>query len=100
MHSVEYNYAPLSFNNTWHKNNVNQGDRPLRNANDYSLPHPHTEHFKKSPLYNLPLEWNLLDENKYIQNRTTFKTAIKFKLLASLIDGNDANIGVLAPFVE
>jgi hypothetical protein len=33
---------------------INQGDRPLRNADNFMLPNPHTELFKKSPLYNLP----------------------------------------------
>jgi hypothetical protein len=52
----------------------------------FPSPNPRTELFKKSPLYSLPLEWNNLDENKYIRNRTTFKTAIKYVLLNSLID--------------
>ncbi len=64
------------------KNNyINQGDRPLRNADNFTLPNPHTELFKKLPLYSLPLEWNNLDDAKYIRNRMTFKTAIKFSLL-------------------
>ena len=86
MHSIEYNYAPPSFANIWTKNYINQGDRPLRNADNFMLPNPHTELFKKSPLYSLPFEWNNLDETKYIRNRTTFKTAIKFSLLNTLID--------------
>jgi len=44
--------------------------------------------FKKSPLYNLPLEWNSLDHTKFIRNRVTFKTALKFTLLESLIENN------------
>ena len=87
MHSVENRYAPFSFHDTWTKNSVNQGDRPLRNADDYKLPNARTELFKKSPLYTLPLEWNNMDDNKFIRNRTTFKTAVKFNLLAELIDG-------------
>jgi hypothetical protein len=90
MHSIEYDYAPTSFHNIWTKNLVNQGDRPLRNADNYSLPNPHTELFKKSPLYSLPSEWNKLDENRYISNRATFKTAIKYSLLLSLIDDLNA----------
>jgi hypothetical protein len=77
MHSIEYDYAPSSFSGIWTKNYINQGDRPLRNADNYMLPNPRTELFKKSPLYTLPLEWNMLDENRYIRNRTTFKTALK-----------------------
>ena len=86
MHSIEYSYAPSSFSDIWTKNFINQGDRPLRNADNFMLPNPHTELFKKSPLYSLPSEWNNLDDAKYIRNRTTFKTAIKFSLLNSLID--------------
>jgi hypothetical protein len=88
MHSVENHYAPLSFHNTWTKNALNQGERPLRNADDYKLPIPRTELFKKSPLYTLPLEWNSMDDNKYIRNRTTFKTAVKYLLLAEVINNS------------
>ena len=80
-------YAPLSFHDIWTKNSVIQGERPLRNADDFQLPIPRTELFKKSPLYTLPLEWNNMDDTKFIRNRTTFKTAVKFNLLTELIDG-------------
>ena len=91
MHSVEHNYAPNSFNGIWTKNLVNQGDRPLRNADNFMLPNPRTELFKKSPLYSLPLEWNNLDESRYIRNKNSFKTVIKFSLLNALIDSLQAN---------
>jgi hypothetical protein len=68
IYSLEYNYAPSSFTGIWNKNIVIQGDRPSRNADNYTLPNPRTELFKKSPLYTLPLEWNNLDENRYIRN--------------------------------
>jgi hypothetical protein len=91
MHSVEHNYAPNSFNGVWTKNLVNQGNRPLRNADNFMLPNPRTELFKKSPLYSLPLEWNNLDESRYIRNKNSFKTVIKFSLLNALIDSLQAN---------
>jgi hypothetical protein len=91
MHSIEYDYALTSFRGIWNKNYLNQGDRPLRNADDYTLPNPRTELFKKSPLYTLTLEWNNLDENRYIRNRTTFKTTLKYNLLSSLMDGSAAH---------
>jgi hypothetical protein len=91
MHSVEHNYAPNSFNGVWTKNHVNQGDRPLRKADNFMLPNPRTELFKKSPLYSLPLEWNNLDESRYIRNKNLFKTVIKFSLLNVLIDSLQAN---------
>jgi hypothetical protein len=86
MHSIEYNYAPSSFVGIWTKNIVIQGDRPLLNADNFTLPNPRTELFKKSPLYTLPLEWNHLDDNRYIRNKTTFQTALKYLLLNSLLD--------------
>jgi hypothetical protein len=91
MHSVEYNYAPSSFVDVWTKNYVIQGDRPLRNADDFTLPNPRTELFKKSPLYTLPLEWNNLDATKYIRNRVTFKTEVKYNLLNAFIDSTHDN---------
>jgi hypothetical protein len=66
MHSIEYDYAPISFHRIWTENFINQGERPLRNADNYSLPNPRTELFKKSPLYFLPFEWNNFDDNRYI----------------------------------
>jgi hypothetical protein len=57
----------------------------------YMLPNPRTELFKKSPLYSLPLEWNNLDESRYIRNKNSFKTVIKFSLLNALIDSLQAN---------
>ncbi len=93
MHSIEYNYAPSSFTGIWNKNIAIQGDRPLRNADNYTFPNPRTELFKKSPLYTLPLEWNNLDENRYIRNKITFKTALKYLLLNSLLD-NLADNGI------
>ena len=86
MHSVVHNYSPLSFSNIWTRNSVNQGHRQLRNADDFMLPQPRTELFKKSLLYTLPLEWNKMDENKLNPNRTSFKTAIKYKLLNEILD--------------
>jgi hypothetical protein len=65
--------------------------RPLRNADNFMLPNPRTELFKKSPLYSLPLEWNNLDESRYIRNKNSFKTVIKFSLLNALIDSLQAN---------
>ena len=35
MHSIEYSYAPASFLGIWTKNFVIQGERPLRNADNY-----------------------------------------------------------------
>ncbi len=66
-------------------------DPSLRNADNFMLPNPHTELFKKSPQYSLPLEWKSLDDARYIRNRFMFKTAIKFSLLTTVIDSIQAN---------
>ena len=76
MHSIEYHYCPSSFTNTWQKNHTR--NIQLRNGNDFYLPSPKIEFFKKIPLYSLPLEWNNLpDELKFQFNRHTFKIALK-----------------------
>jgi hypothetical protein len=43
MHSITYNYAPLTFANTWIKNNDRNTGHNLRNDEDYLLPHPRVE---------------------------------------------------------
>ncbi len=48
MHSIEYGYASCSFENTWPKNIDQNGNRELRNANDFVLTQPRNETFKKS----------------------------------------------------
>jgi hypothetical protein len=85
MHSIEYKYAPSSFNNTWQKNhNRVDHDHNLRNDNSFALPAPRIELFKRSPLYSLPLTWNNLNTIKLQGNRTTFKIGLKENLLAEL----------------
>ncbi len=87
MHSVEYNYAPSSFENMWQKNNERDPIRDLRNANEYFIMQPRTETFKKSTLYALPFAWNrnnLVPEIKLQQNKTTFKWALKAHLFEDM----------------
>ena len=87
MHSIEYNYSPSSFENIWLKNNHRDLDRALRNANEYILPQPRTETFKKSTLYALPNAWNsLIPELKSQQNKITFKWALKAHLMEEIVD--------------
>jgi hypothetical protein len=51
MHSIEYKYAPNSFDNVWQKNSERHPELNLRNVNDYYLLQPKTETLKKSPIY-------------------------------------------------
>jgi hypothetical protein len=85
MHSIEYKYAPSSYENIWPKNVDRDHDRNLRNANDYFLPIPRTEAFKRSTYYALPNAWNnLLPTIKLQPNKITFKWALKAHLLETL----------------
>ena len=85
MHSINYNYAPSSFNQTWTRNVARQGEHNLRNSEYFTLPIPRTEKFKKSPMYSLPDEWNKAGVLTLHENKTTFKFALKDLLLAELI---------------
>lgn len=81
MHSIEYNYAPKAFASTWQKNSERNIGHELRNENDYYLPHPRLEFFRKIPLYSLPAAWNDAGDIRLQHNRTTFKIALKEKLI-------------------
>jgi len=86
MHSVFYEYAPSSFQNVWQKNRDRQISQNLRNENEFTLPIPRIEQFKKFPLYSLPQEWNSAEELVFYQNKTTFKHALREKLLSELMN--------------
>jgi len=87
MHAITYSYAPCSFENTWQKNINRQPDRNLRNADEYNLPQPRTETFKKSIYYLMPLNWNnLVHEIKLQQNKVTFRWALKAHLMQELAE--------------
>jgi hypothetical protein len=81
MHSIEYKYAPTAFTNTWQKNSERNIGHELRNENDYYLPPPKLEFFKRIPLYSLPAAWNAAGDLRLQQNKTTFKIALKDKLM-------------------
>jgi hypothetical protein len=87
MHSIEHKLAPSSFSNTWVRNVDREPAINLRNANDFYLPQPRTETFKKSTYYALPAAWNSLTPFlKYQPNKLTFKWALKAHLLDELPD--------------
>jgi hypothetical protein len=82
MHTVAHNLAPSSFANTWITNADRDPELNLRNANDFYLPQPRTETFKKSTYYALPATWNSLTPYIKLQpNKITFKWALKAHLL-------------------
>ncbi len=54
MHSIYYNYAPLSFTDVRQKNAERNPEVNLRNVDDFYTLQPRTEAFKKSTLHTLP----------------------------------------------
>jgi hypothetical protein len=72
---------------TWITNADRDPELNLRNANDFYLPQPRTETFKKSTYYALPATWNSLTPFIKLQpNKITFKWALKAHLLDELPD--------------
>jgi hypothetical protein len=86
MHAITYNYAPRTFDNTWIRNNERSTGHTLRNNDDYLLPHPRVEFFKKIPIYSLAAALNAASVVRFYQNRTTFKIALKDHLLNEIVD--------------
>ena len=85
MHQIYHNYHHKSFHNTWQRNNQRNIDHTLRNLENFYLPFPRTEQFKRSPLYSLPKFWNELpDEDKAQINRFTFQSQIKNSLFRKI----------------
>ncbi len=85
MHSIYHNYQHISFNTMFTKNQIRDHDHTLRNLNNFYLPQPHTDAFKRSPSYLLPKTWNELpDETKCLSNRYTFKIALKNNIFGQL----------------
>ena len=83
MHSIEFNYAPMSFNGTWNKNSIRDNVYNLCNTDAFSLPLVRIELIKHIPLYSFALAWNELDELKLQPNRKTFQISLKETLLSS-----------------
>jgi len=81
MHSIHFKYAPLTFKDTWLKNDSRNLSQQLRNSDQYIIPRPKTSSFTRFPLTSLPLSWNNAGDFKYHSNRTTFKIALKNDLL-------------------
>jgi hypothetical protein len=84
MHSIVNKYSPKSLHNIFQQNDQRDINQDLRNANDYSVPFPRIELFKKSLLFSLPTAWNNLTVLKFYQNKTTFIIALKDDLINSL----------------
>jgi len=84
MHSIYNNYAPPSFNGVWPLNSNRTTDHELRNTNDFSIPFPRFEGFKKFPLYTFGKAWNEAGDLRLYNNKVTFSIALRDKLLMEL----------------
>ena len=86
MHSIKFNYAPESFADVWLLNANREHEYQLRNNNDFIIPAPRIEFFRKQPIYTLPFEWNKLEDSRFQTNRITFQIELKNNLLEQLND--------------
>jgi hypothetical protein len=82
MHSIVYTHCPPSLCNIFPRNEQREIPQNLRNNDEYIVPNPRIELFKKSLLYRLPTEWNSLTVLKYQHNKTTFEIGLKEYLLS------------------
>jgi len=86
MHSIYYEYAPVSFVNIWTKNNVRNLNQNLRNDDLFMLPNPRIELFKKMPMYSLPHEWNISGDLKFYPNLAIFKHALRESIFLEIYE--------------
>ena len=84
MHSVNYKYAPKSFDRIWLKNDEVRENINLRNNCLFSILAPRIEFFKCFTLYNLPNEWNMSGDLMFYANPFTFKLNLREKLFAEI----------------
>ncbi len=82
--SITYGYCPPSFRHLFPRNDHRDISQNLRNADDITIPFPRIELFKKSLLYRLLTEWNVLTDLKLEQNKITFEIGLKEHLFQSL----------------
>lgn len=85
MHSVRYDYCPISFQNIWKLNTDRQHNHELRNLDQFVLPYVRVESFKKNPAYSLPAIWNSTEiELTHQHNRVTFSIALRYRLFEQI----------------
>jgi len=90
MHSIVYEYAHSSFSGTWTRNINRLTEHNLRNNDDFTLPAPRYENFKRYPLYSFPNAWNNIGDVKFQRNKVTFGIALTDQLFDQLVDPNDS----------
>jgi hypothetical protein len=66
-----------AFGGSWQTNAMRTGRNELRNADDYHIPHAHTNHLDRFPMFSYLREWNMAGPAKYHRNALTFKLELK-----------------------
>ncbi len=84
MHSVYNNYCNETLSNVWTKNEHRRTEHNLRNFNNFLLPQPCIELFRKFPAYSFASTWNSLGDLKLQANPITFKISLEDELLNQL----------------
>jgi len=87
MHSVFYGSSPKTFNEIFQKNPIRH-DHDLRNHNNFAVPRPRLDWFKRMPPFSFTSHWNSLEEAKLYQNKVTFQIMLKGRLLQNLANAN------------
>jgi hypothetical protein len=87
MHSIFYDYAPLSIQNLFTKNNMENRFYEFRNIPDFIVPFARIDHIKRMPTFLLPSIWNNAGTVTYYSNKVTFMIALREELLNNLNDG-------------
>ncbi len=74
IHSITFNYAALSFTDTWKKDDSREIEYQLRNQDLFVILPFRIEQFRKIPLFSLLQSWKELP-NSLRSNQSTFKIA-------------------------
>ena len=84
MHSVEYKYAPKTFQGTWQKNEARNLNYELRNNDLFTIPKINLVSLNNIPFFSYPAEWNSLGDLRFQNNKLTFQINLKYNLLEEL----------------
>jgi hypothetical protein len=89
MHSVKFNFCPKSFRDVFTRIDPTDNVYDLRYPNEFEVPRARIEHFKRIPLFTLPVEWNDCNELRFYQNPLTFKLTLLETLFRTWAESNN-----------
>ena len=82
MHSLMYNYTPVTYQDFFLNREASWNYFNLRNSNDFFVARAHSNLVQKMPLIDFPQSWNDLDQSfKDISSKIGFKKQLKLYLL-------------------